>query len=153
MLTQPVDSSILHEIVRVVDSRSKVPERVRIRGKEYQLTYLDDHKQRLEEALRRHDADRKNMLYGQLASKVKYQLLRHVANGRRGAVARKSAASQGKRRVAAPAKSAKVTRTPATRKAKLGPQKGKVASSKKPRAAGKKAAVAKKKSSSRAARR
>lgn len=153
MLTQPVDSSILHEIVRVVDSRSKVPERVHIRGKEYQLTYLDDHKQRLEEALRRHDADRKNMLYGQLASKVKYQLLRHVANGRRSAVARKSAASQGKRRVAARAKSAKVTRTPATRKAKLSPKKGKVASSKKPRAAGKKTAVAKKKSSSRAARR
>jgi hypothetical protein len=152
VLTQPVDIGILHEIVRLVDKRAKVPERVRIRGKEYQLTYLDDHKQRLEEALRRHDVDRKNMLYGQLASKVKYQLLRQVANGRRGEVVKKSATSRGKRQVAARTQ-AKVTRTTASRKAKSSPQKGKVASSKKPRVAGKKTAVAKKKSSARAARR
>jgi len=74
-----VDLSILQEIVRVVQARSKVPERVRIQKRDYQITYLEDHRQRMEEALRRHDPDRLNMLFGQLASKVKYQLLRRPA--------------------------------------------------------------------------
>ncbi len=74
-----LDLAILHEIVRVVQTRAKVPERVRILKREYQITYLDDHRQRIEEALRRHDSDRLSMLFGQLASKVKYQLLRRVA--------------------------------------------------------------------------
>ena len=74
-----VDSTILHEIVRIIQARAKVPERVRLQKRDYQITYLDDHRQRIEEALRRHDADRLNMLFGQLASKVKYQLLRRVA--------------------------------------------------------------------------
>jgi hypothetical protein len=73
-----VDLSILHEIVRVIQARSKVPERVRIQKRSYQITYLDDHRQRIEEALRRHDSDRLGMLFGQLASKVKYQLLRRL---------------------------------------------------------------------------
>ena len=77
-MTQPVDSSILHEIVRVIESRRKVPEKVVVKGREYQLTYLEDHQRRLEEALQRYDADRLNMLYGQLASKIKYQMLRRV---------------------------------------------------------------------------
>jgi hypothetical protein len=77
-VTQPVDSSILHEIVRVIESRRKVPEKVVVKAKEYLLTYLDDHQRRLEEALQRYDSDRLNMLYGQLASKIKYQLLRRV---------------------------------------------------------------------------
>ena len=75
---QPVDSSILHEIVRVIEARSRVPGRVAVRAREYQITYLEDHQRRLEEAIQRHDADRINMLYGQLASKVKYQLLRRL---------------------------------------------------------------------------
>jgi hypothetical protein len=79
-VTPQVHSTILHEIVRVIDARARVPERVRIRGREYQVAYLEDHKQRLEEAIRRRDADRLNMLYGQLASKVKYQILSHPAN-------------------------------------------------------------------------
>jgi len=62
--------------VRVIEARAKVPDRVSIRGKKYQITYLEDHKMRLEEALRRRDPDRLNMLYGQLASKVKYQAIR-----------------------------------------------------------------------------
>jgi len=74
-----VDLAILHEIVRVVQARAKVPEKVRILKREYHVTYLDDHRQRIEEAIRRHDSDRLNMLFGQLASKVKYQLLRRVA--------------------------------------------------------------------------
>lgn len=74
-----IDSTILHEIVRIIQARAKVPERVRLQKHDYQVTYLDDHRQRIEEALRRHDADRLNMLFGQLASKVKYQLLRRVA--------------------------------------------------------------------------
>src|SRR5438046_10242322 len=65
-----VDLAILHEIVRVVQARTKVPERVRIQKRDYQITYLDDHRQRIEEALRRHDDDRVNMLFGQLASTV-----------------------------------------------------------------------------------
>jgi hypothetical protein len=79
-----VDLSILHEIVRVIQARAKVPERVRIQKRQYQITYLDDHRQRIEEALRRHDTDRLSMLFGQLASKVKYQLLRRVASVQRG---------------------------------------------------------------------
>jgi hypothetical protein len=77
--TARVDSTILHEIVRVIQDRANVPERVRVQKREYQITYLDDHRQRIEEALRRHDPDRLNMLFGQLASKVKYQVLRHIA--------------------------------------------------------------------------
>lgn len=77
-MTQPVDNSILHEIVRVIESRRKVPEKVVVKSKEYVLTYLEDHQRRLEEALQRYDADRLNMLYGQLASKIKYQLLRRL---------------------------------------------------------------------------
>lgn len=91
-----VDSSILHEIVRIVQARAKVPDRVTILKRQYQLTYLEDHRQRLEEALRRHDPDRLNMLFGQLASKVKYQLLRKVAAGRG-----RQAATRGSRRTPA----------------------------------------------------
>jgi hypothetical protein len=79
-----VDLSILHEIVRVIQARAKVPDRVRIQKRQYQITYLDDHRQRIEEALRRHDTDRLSMLFGQLASKMKYQLLRRVASVQRG---------------------------------------------------------------------
>ncbi len=77
-LSQPVDSSILHEIVRIIESRRKVPEKVVVKSREYLLTYLEDHQRRMEEALTRYDADRLNMLYGQLASKIKYQLLRRL---------------------------------------------------------------------------
>jgi len=77
-VTQPVDNSILHEIVRVIESRRKVPEKVIVKAREYALTYLEDHQRRLEEALQRYDSDRLNMLYGQLASKIKYQMLRRV---------------------------------------------------------------------------
>ena len=79
MPTARVDSTILHEIVRIIQARAKVPERVRLHKREYQITYLDDHRQRIEEVLRRHDPDRLNMLFGQLASKVKYHLLRQIA--------------------------------------------------------------------------
>jgi len=79
-LVARVDLSILHEIVRVVQARAKVPQRVRILKRDYQITYLEDHRQRIEEALRRHDTDRLSMLFGQLASKVKYQLLRRPAS-------------------------------------------------------------------------
>src|SRR5215475_316871 len=85
-VSQPVDSSILHEIVRVIESRRKVPEKVVVKSKEYVLTYLEDHQRRLEEALQRYDADRLNMLYGQLASKIKYQLLRRLPARAAGAI-------------------------------------------------------------------
>lgn len=134
-MTQPVDSGILHEIVRIVDSRSKVPDRVRLRGREYQITYLEDHKQRLEEALRRRDGDRINMLYGQLASKVKYQVLRT------GAGAQSSAARKGRDRAAA---------KKATSAAKHRPLAKKSVPAKKHRPVGKKVVAAKR--SSRAAR-
>src|SRR5574341_701197 len=78
-----VDLAIFHEIVRVVQARAKVPERIRVLKREYQITYLDDHRQRIEEALRRPDSDRLSMLFGQLASKVKYQLIRRVVSGSR----------------------------------------------------------------------
>ncbi len=78
-MTERIDSTILHEIARVIEARSKVPDSVRIQGKSYQISYLEDHKQRLEEAIRRHDNDRLGMLFGQLPSKVKYQLVRQAA--------------------------------------------------------------------------
>jgi hypothetical protein len=81
--TARVDSAILHEIVHVIQARARVPEHVRIQKREYVITYLDDHRQRIEEALRRHDADRLSMLFGQLASKVKYQVRRRIASGER----------------------------------------------------------------------
>ena len=97
-----VDSTILHEIARIVQARAKVPDRVRIQNRQYQITYLDDHRQRIEEALRRHDTDRLGMLFGQLASKVKYQLLRRVGPGKRAATqvraARRRSSSTGRRK-------------------------------------------------------
>ncbi len=141
-MTQPVDSSILHEIVRVIELRAKVPERVRVRGREYQLAYLDDHKQRLEEALRRHDRDRVNMLYGQLTSKVKYQLLRRIPSRQTGAATRKVTAA---RKVVA------LERKP-TAKEKLISRKGKSAVLKKPRVIGKKGVATARRPVSRAAR-
>jgi len=87
-VTQPVDKSILQEIVRIIEAQRKVPEKVVVRSREYVITYLEDHMNRLQEALRRYDSDRLNMLYGQLASKVKYQMQRIVAG--RAKVAEKS---------------------------------------------------------------
>ncbi len=77
-MTQPEDKSILHEIVRVVEARRRVPDKVQVQTREYVITYLADHRNRLEEALRRYDSDRLNMLFGQLASKIKYQFNRLV---------------------------------------------------------------------------
>lgn len=74
-----MDVAILHEIVRVVQGDGIVPEKVRVSNHSYGITYLDDHRQRIEEALRRRDTDRLGMLFGQLASKVKYQLLKERA--------------------------------------------------------------------------
>jgi hypothetical protein len=78
VVTQPEDKSILHEIVRVVEARGRVPDKVQVQTREYLITYLADHRNRLEEALRRYDTDRLNMLFGQLASKIKYQFNRIV---------------------------------------------------------------------------
>lgn len=141
-MIEPVDSSILHEIVRVIEARTKVPERVRVRGKEYQLTYLDDHKQRLEETLRRHDPDRLNMLYGQLASKVKYQLLRRIPSRQTGTATRK---------VAATTKVVAMKRRPAAAKGKSVSGKQKSAALKK-RVIAKKGAATRRRPVSRAAR-
>lgn len=77
-MTQPEDKSILREIVRIVESRRRVPDRVQVQAREYLITYLEDHRNRLDEALRRYDPDRLNMLFGQLASKIKYQFNRMV---------------------------------------------------------------------------
>lgn len=77
-MTQPEDRSILREIVRIIEARRRVPEKVTIQAREYLITYLEDHQNRLEEALRRYDPDRLNMLFGQLASKIKYQFSRVV---------------------------------------------------------------------------
>ncbi len=79
MAASRLDLAILREIVRIVQEKARVPEKVRILKRDYVLTYLEDHRHRMEEALRRFDADRVNMLFGQLASKVKYQLVRVTA--------------------------------------------------------------------------
>jgi len=134
-VTQPVDSSILHEIVRIIDSRRKVPQKVIVKSKEYLLTYLEDHQRRLEEAMSRYDSDRLNMLYGQLASKIKYQVLRRVpvraANAVGLGAAKKEATKTAARAAAKAAPKAKA-------KAKPAPKKAAVA--KKPAAKAKKAA-------------
>lgn len=89
-----VDVNILKEIARVVQSRAKVPDRIQLQKRTFLITYLDDHRQRIEEALRRHDPDRLNMLFGQLESKVKYQVVRGAS---RSASPSKSSASAGRR--------------------------------------------------------
>jgi hypothetical protein len=104
-----VDVSILKEIARIVQSRAKVPDRIQLQKRAFLITYLDDHRQRIEEALRRHDSDRLNMLFGQLESKVKYQVVR-----RAGAAALKQRASRSSQpaqhpKAATPAKSAKTS--------------------------------------------
>jgi hypothetical protein len=142
-VTQPVDSGILHEIVRVVEAKRKVPDRVTLRGREYQITYLEDHQRRLEEALQRYDKDRLNMLYGQLASKVKYQALRRVPS--RPTPEPKPAKA---REVAPPAaKAAKPVRPPAKAK----PAAKKVAKPATKPAPAKKAAAAKRKATAKKA--
>lgn len=148
-VTQPVDRNILLEIVRLVGTRAKVPEKVRVRGNHYQLTYLDDHKHRLEDALTRHDSDRLNMLYGQLASKVKYQVLRNSAGRRAEPAAKKRGLEKGRARRRS---ATERTRAPAVSKRKDAKRKAQSAKKRRP-AAPKKARVAKKKSASRAARR
>ncbi len=146
-MTQPVDSSILHEIVRIIESRRKVPEKVIVKSKEYVLTYLEDHRRRLEEALQRYDSDRLNMLYGQLASKIKYQLLRRlparaaaaVGITARPAAAKARATKKAATRTVKPKrvkqKTAKAQRKPAVQRAGSRPKK----------AAAKKAAAKKRK--------
>ena len=137
-MTQPVDSSILHEIVRIIDSRRKVPDKVIVTSKEYLLTYLEDHRNRLEEALMRFDRDRLNMLYGQLASKVKYQLLRRVparAASAMGLAEKRTPANL----VAKPAKPAAAKAKPAAKAKKAVPAKAKAKPAVK-KAAAKKAA-------------
>ena len=142
-VTQPVDSSILHEIVRIIESRRKVPDKVIVTSKEYLLTYLEDHRNRLEEALMRFDRDRLNMLYGQLASKVKYQLLRRVPA--RAAAAMGLSAAKPAKPAAKPV--AKAAAKPALKKAAAPPKPKKAAAAKAAKAvpAKKKAAVPKKK--------
>lgn len=71
-----IDRPILLEIVRIVQAQARVPEQILIQKRKFSITYLDDHRQRIEEALRRQDASQLNMLFGQLESKVKYQALR-----------------------------------------------------------------------------
>jgi len=123
-VTQPVDSSILHEIVRVIESRRKVPEKVVVKSREYVLTYLEDHRRRLEEALQRYDGDRLNMLYGQLASKIKYQLLRRLP----GRAAEVMGVAPGKKAGAKPA-AAKAAAKTVTKK-KVAPKAKKAPSAK-----------------------
>jgi hypothetical protein len=126
-VAQPVDRNILQEIVRIIESRKKVPERVRVRNREYQITYLEDHQRRLQDALQRYDSDRLNMLYGQLASKVKYQLLRRLPG-------REARPVRAERRPAA-ARRGPAAKTP---KAKLEPAKKVAAKRVKVKASGRK---------------
>jgi len=105
-----VDISILREIVRVVDTRAEVPDFIDVNKRRFQINYLEDHKQRMEEALRRHDRDRLNMLFGQLESKVKYQALKPST-----AKAAKDRPTQDRPTQGAPAKQAatKTAKSPA----------------------------------------
>ncbi len=147
-VSQPVDSSILHEIVRIIESRRKVPDKVIVTSKEYLLTYLEDHRNRLEEALMRFDRDRLNMLYGQLASKVKYQLLRRVPARAAAAMGLSKPAKPVAKAAAKPAVKASAVKRPAAKaapKRAAKPVKKAAGVKKKAAPAKKKAAPAKKK--------
>ena len=148
-MSQPVDSSILHEIVRIIEARRKVPDKVIVTSKEYLLTYLEDHRNRLEEALMRFDRDRLNMLYGQLASKVKYQLLRRVPARAAAAMGISKTAQPAAKPAPKPAAKATAPKRPvakaAAKPAKKAPVKKKAPAKKKAAPAKKKAAPAKKK--------
>lgn len=143
-MAQAVDRSILQEIVRIIEARKKVPERVRVRAREYLITYLEDHQRRLQDALQRYDSDRLNMLYGQLASKVKYQLLRRLPGRERPAAkaagrlpAARRSGGAGKAKPAKPAKKAAASRKPAKSKATKS-KASKRTAAKRPRSASKK---------------
>lgn len=136
-MSQPVDKSILQEIVRVIEARRKVPEKVVVRSREYVITYLEDHMNRLEEALRRYDSDRLNMLYGQLASKVKYQMHRMVAARPKEAKAARPTAAKAKK-AASPAKP--VVKKAAAKKAAAKKSPRKAAAKRAPAKAAKKVA-------------
>jgi hypothetical protein len=134
-----VDVNILKEIARLVQSRARVPERIHLQNRTFVITYLDDHRQRIEEALRRHDPDRLNMLFGQLESKVKYQVVRGSHKQPAGRPSRatsslKSTASASRRPKAPGSKSAK--KSPA-RAAKQATRQSKRPSSQRPAKSGK----------------
>lgn len=108
-----VDVNILKEIARVVQSRAKVPDRIQLQTRTFLITYLDDHRQRIEEALRRHDPDRLNMLFGQLESKVKYQVVRGTqkqAASRSSRATSRSAPSRSKSASSVKSRSGKTTK-------------------------------------------
>ncbi|GBD26103.1 hypothetical protein HRbin30_01431 [bacterium HR30] len=96
MTTTPLDKEILQEIVRVIRAEEKVPYTVDVGGKRYALTYLEDHAQRLMDALASRDANMLSILFGQLASKVKYQAVASPEPrvARRPAKAQKSVATK-----------------------------------------------------------
>ncbi len=73
-MTTVLDKQILQEIVRVVQAEERVPTVVQVNGQRYVLTYLEDHDRRMQDALANRDPNLLSMLFGQLASKVKYQL-------------------------------------------------------------------------------
>jgi len=104
------DLPILREIVRVIQAQGSVPERVQIQAREFEITYLEDHRQRIEEAIRRHDGDRLNILFGQLSSKVKYRQLRRAARVGRGRPQQR-AAKEPKGRSTKTPRTSRATRT------------------------------------------
>ncbi|HYD47201.1 MAG TPA: hypothetical protein VEB21_02575 [Terriglobales bacterium] len=111
-----IDRPILLEIVRVVQSKGCVPDHVTLQKRRFSITYLEDHRQRIEEALRRQDAGQLNMLFGQLESKVKYQA---VKGGSRGDAAPLAIPARP------PAKAkARAAATPAAKKKKVAEPKG-----------------------------
>lgn len=71
----PLDRQILQEIVRIVQTQQRVPTSVQVDGHQYALTYLDDHDRRLQDAIENRDSNLLGMLFGQLASRVKYQAI------------------------------------------------------------------------------
>lgn len=130
-----VDVNILKEIARVVQSRAKVPERIQVQNRAFLITYLDDHRQRIEEALRRHDPDRLNMLFGQLESKVKYQVVR---GSQKQSAGRSSHATSRSKSSASAASRAKVgSRKTAKKPSPAAKPKAKHATSKRPAAVAK----------------
>lgn len=106
-----IDRPILLEIVRVVQTQGRVPDFVSVQKRRFSITYLEDHRQRLEEALRRQDSGQLNMLFGQLESKVKYQVVKQPretpAEKSRPAAASRSTAKTKPRQVAAKKTAAK----------------------------------------------
>lgn len=122
----PLDRQILQEIVRIVQTEQRVPAFVEVDGQRYVLMYLEDHDRRLQEAIANRDTNLLSMLFGQLASRVKYQVMPlPAAPSRRAAVGKgRPSTGRAKLRQAKPAKATGRAKREVARQSRASKQTG-----------------------------